>query len=241
MFNSNIITNQFVRINQTPASISERIMAKIIDDVIIVLYLVGFYYLAAHVYDRLNENYVFLYFQACILPIWMYNFLWETFNNGQSPGKYIMKIRVVNKDGSRPTLGSFFMRWLLDIIDTGFCGIGILFIILSKDSQRIGDIAAGTMVIRLVTYKDIHITLDDFYYAKKDYHPVYDEAKNLSQAQAEVIEKAIYSNREDKEMIMGDLATKVEKFLKVKPKDDNLETFLSTVLHDYQYYIMELI
>ena len=241
MLNSNIITNQFVRISQTPASISERIVAKIIDLVIIILYAVGFYYFTDYVAKFFSTKLFISCFLLCSLPIWAYDFLWETFNEGQSPGKYIMKIRVVNKDGSRPTLGSFFMRWLLNIIDEGFCAIGILVIILSKNSQRIGDLAAGTMVIKLINYKDIHITLDEFYYAKKDYHPVYDEAKKLSQAQVAVIEKALYSTREDKEEQLNVLAQKVERFLQVTPKENSKEKFLATLLHDYQYYIMELI
>lgn len=241
MTHSDIITNQFVRINQIPASIGERVLAKVIDIVIIILYSVGFFYLTRNVYDFMGENVRFFYFLTVTLPIWAYDFLWETFNEGQSPGKYIMKIRVVNKDGSRPTLGSFFMRWLLGMIDAGLCGIGILVIILSKHSQRIGDLAAGTMVIKLVNYKDIHITLDEFYYAKKDYHPVYDEAKKLSQAQVEVIEKAIYSTRDDREAQLNALSVKVERFLHVTPKENSKEKFLATLLHDYQYYIMELI
>lgn len=241
MIHSDIITNQFVRINQTPASIGERILAKVIDLVIILLYSVGFYYLTSNIYDYMGEKMRLFYFLTVTLPIWAYDFLWETFNEGQSPGKYIMKIRVVNKDGSRPTLGSFFMRWLLSMIDTGLCGIGILVIILSKHSQRIGDLAAGTMIIKLVNYKDIHITLDEFYYAKKNYHPVYDEAKKLSQAQVEVIEKAIYSTREDREVQLNALSEKVERFLHVTPKENSKEKFLATLLHDYQYYIMELI
>lgn len=241
MLHSDIITNQFVRISQTPASISERILAKIIDYVIIILYSTGLYYFTRTIHNELGNHVFIIYCLFVTLPVWAYDFLWETFNNGQSPGKYIMKIRVVNKDGSCPTLGSFFMRWILNIIDIGFSGIGILVIILSKDSQRIGDLAAGTMVIKLVNYQDIHISLDEFYYAKKDYHPVYDEAKKLSQAQAEVIEKAIYSTREDREEQLNALSEKVERFLQITPKENSKEKFLATLLHDYQYYIMELI
>lgn len=241
MEKSNIITSQFVRINQTPASIVDRVLARIIDYIIIVLYVVAMLTLFSKMH--LNSSVPIILF--LLIPTMGYDLIWETFNNGQSPGKYIMKTRVVNKDGSRPSLGSFFMRWLLSLVDIGMSGIGLLVILLTKDSQRLGDLAAGTMVIKLMDYKKHPISLDEFYYAKKDYHPVYEEAKNLSSAQAELIEKALYSQREDRDYQIATLAEKVIKFLdiaeKVKQKSSSKEKFLATILHDYQYYLMELI
>ena len=189
-----------------------------------------------------------MFFFLIILPLWLYDFLWETFNEGQSPGKYIMKIRVVNKDGSRPTMGSFFMRWLLSTIDVGLSGIGLLFILLTKNAQRLGDLAAGTMVIKQVNLDKIHVSLDEFYYAKKDYRPVYEEAKNLSQAQIEVIEKAVYGGNGEHENQIATLADKVAKFLGIEDKlkasiqkGNSKEKFLATILHDYNYYLLELV
>ncbi len=45
MTNSNIITNQFVRINQTPASIGERVLARILDTIFISFGFTGVYLL----------------------------------------------------------------------------------------------------------------------------------------------------------------------------------------------------
>lgn len=242
MTNSNIITNQFVRINQTPASIGERVLARILDTIFISFGFTGVYFLFDGLMGSMDETrwLMFLFFMLVIF-IWMYDFWWETFNNGQTPGKYIMKLRVINKNGSRPTMGSFFMRWLLSTIDVGCGGIGMLFILLTKNSQRLGDLAAGTMVIKLTDIRKIHISLDEFYYAKKDYHPVYEEAKNLSQAQVAVIEKALYSSNGNHENQIETLAAKVAKFLKVQPKENSKEKFLATILYDYNYYLMELI
>ena len=245
MTHTDIITNQFVRIAQTPASIAERIFARIIDDIIIfVIYASVFY-----VWTYFTNNDPFFWFMLLFtLAFWLWDFLWETFNDGKTPGKKILKIRVINKDGSRPNLGSFFMRWLLGNIDIGCSCIGLLFILLTKDSQRLGDLAAGTMVIKEVNIEDIHVSLDEFYYAKKDYHPTYEEAKNLSQAQVELIEKTVYSGNDKHEEQVDALARKVTKFLGIEDrlktslqKGNSKEKFLATILHDYNYYLMELI
>ena len=241
MGNSNIITRQFVRISQTPASIGERILARIIDYAIITFYVIGIVFVIDSIAPYMNSNWNFLMLFLITMPVWLYDLLWETFNNGQSPGKHIMKIKVVNKDGSRPSLGSFFMRWLLSFVDIGVSGIGLLVILLTKDSQRLGDLAAGTMIIKLLDYTKYHVTLDEFYYVKKDYHPTYEEAKDLSQGQVELIEKTLYSTRDDHDAQIAALADKVEKFLHIHPKENSKEAFLATILHDYQYYAMELI
>lgn len=249
MTSSNITTNQFVRIDQTPASIAERVIARIIDMVIAGIIGTATMYIYFFELDYETKNQLnYLFFFLIILPLWLYDFLWETFNEGQSPGKYIMKIRVVNKDGSRPTMGSFFMRWLLSTIDVGLSGIGLLFILLTKNAQRLGDLAAGTMVIKQVNLDKIHVSLDEFYYAKKDYRPVYEEAKNLSQAQIEVIEKAVYGGNGEHENQIATLADKVAKFLEIEDKlkasiqkGNSKEKFLATILHDYNYYLLELV
>ena len=249
MTSSNITTNQFVRIDQTPASIAERVIARIIDMVIAGIIGTATMYIYFFELDYETKNQLnYLFFFLIILPLWLYDFLWETFNEGQSPGKYIMKIRVVNKDGSRPTMGSFFMRWLLSTIDVGLSGIGLLFILLTKNAQRLGDLAAGTMVIKQVNLDKIHVSLDEFYYAKKDYRPVYEEAKNLSQAHIELIEKAVYGGNGEHENQIATLADKVAKFLGIEDKlkasiqkGNSKEKFLATILHDYNYYLLELV
>lgn len=108
MTNSNIITNQFVRINQTPASIGERVLARILDTIFISFGFTGVYLLFDGLMGSMDETrwLMFLFFMLVIF-IWMYDFWWETFNNGQTPGKYIMKLRVINKNGSRPTMALF--------------------------------------------------------------------------------------------------------------------------------------
>lgn len=97
--------------------------------------------------------------------------------------------------------------------------------------RRLGGRNNGHQTYR---HPKIHISLDEFYYAKKDYHPVYEEAKNLSQAQVAVIEKALYSSNGNHENQIETLADKVAKFLKVQPKEiarkNSLLPFFMTII-----------
>lgn len=78
------------------------------------------------------------------------------FNHGQSFGKKLINIRVVKVDGSTPSIGSYLLRWLLFPIDGPITsGLGLLVVLLNKNNQRLGDLAAGTMVIKEKNYRKI--------------------------------------------------------------------------------------
>ncbi len=239
MAESTIITGQFVRISQTPASIGERFLALLIDYILIGLYLYSTLALISW-FQTSTDFMVTIFLIMIYLPVLLYSFLCETFNHGQSLGKRLMNIRVVKADGSTPSIGSYLLRWLLFPIDFFFTGgIGILSILLTKNSQRLGDLAAGTMVIKENNYRKIHVSLDEFDYLTKNYHPTYPQAADLSLEQVNVITRTLQSGKKDRMQRIAQLARKVQELLSVTPREGSLEHFLQTILRDYQYYALE--
>ena len=65
---------------------------------------------------------------------------------GRTVGKMILGLRVVRTDGGTPDTAALLIRNFLRVIDIFL--IGMLFIAVSPMRQRIGDVAAGTVVIR---------------------------------------------------------------------------------------------
>ncbi len=90
---------------------------------------------------------VFLIFAGYFI---IFEWLW----NGQTPGKRLLKLRVIREDGRPLTLWEAIARNLLRIGDAvpGFVlpvySIGLIVIFLSGRDQRLGDIFAGTVVVR---------------------------------------------------------------------------------------------
>jgi uncharacterized RDD family membrane protein YckC len=90
---------------------------------------------------------VFLIFSGYFI---LFEWLW----NGQTPGKRLMKLRVIREDGRPITLWEAVARNLLRIFDAipgGFIPIyslGLISIFLSSRDQRFGDMFSGTVVIR---------------------------------------------------------------------------------------------
>lgn len=86
------------------------------------------------------------------LIYWGYFVIFETLWNGQTPGKRIMKLRVVREDGRPIRFFEAFVRNLLrialDFQPLPSYAVGVMAIIFSSRSKRIGDLVAGTVVIK---------------------------------------------------------------------------------------------
>lgn len=81
---------------------------------------------------------------------WGYYLFFESYWNGQTPGKRRLHIRVVRRDGAPITLIESLVRNLVRIVDFlpfGY-GVGIITMFVHPHSCRLGDLAAGTLVVR---------------------------------------------------------------------------------------------
>jgi uncharacterized RDD family membrane protein YckC len=85
-----------------------------------------------------------------LVMVWAYFILLEWLWNGQTIGKRAYRLRVINEDGSPARFTAVLIRNLLRLVDflPALYGVGVLVIVLSPKSQRLGDLAAGTYVVR---------------------------------------------------------------------------------------------
>jgi uncharacterized RDD family membrane protein YckC len=97
-------------------------------------------------FDRLGQG-IFL---ICLFLLeWFYPVLFEVLKNGATPRKRSMGIRVVNDNGTPVSWNTSILRNLLRVADFAplFYGFGIVAMLLNSDFKRLGDMAAGTLVI----------------------------------------------------------------------------------------------
>jgi len=85
-----------------------------------------------------------------VLIAWSYYVLLEWLWQGQTVGKRMYGLRVIRDDGAPAGFVAILLRNLVRLVDflPGLYGLGLMVIILSPRSQRLGDIAAGTFVVR---------------------------------------------------------------------------------------------
>ena len=239
----NIITGQYVQISQTPASVWARIAGRLIDQIVLFTYTFMMIYLIdlADWSPETQTDWLMLF--VAILPITFYTPAMEMMNNGRTIGKMAMRCRVVMADGSSPSIGALLMRWVMMPFDLYLSGgLGIFFIVFTKNQQRIGDLAAGTMVIKEGGYEQFSVSLDEFTHISRNYTPHYPQAALLTQGQADVIERVIRTSslERDGERIAA-LATKIRQTLDIQSNERSDIGFLYTLLHDYQYYLLEVV
>ncbi len=91
-----------------------------------------------------------LWVMATLLIAWSYfiglEWLWE----GRTLGKRMFGLRVISADGSPASFIAVVIRNLLRVVDflPAFYGLGLVAIVATARSQRLGDLAAGTFVVR---------------------------------------------------------------------------------------------
>ena len=90
--------------------------------------------------------------------LWGYYIYFETSWNGQTPGKRWVGIRVLRQNGMPVTLSEVVIRNLVRLIDflPILYGVGIVAMFVDQQSRRLGDLAAGTVVVRV--HQDVSLT-----------------------------------------------------------------------------------
>lgn len=236
IINEGMITGQYVKIQPTVASVGDRIFAQLIDWGMLLAYLTMI--ISVGVEGNIQNEWFWI-ISIGLIPLF-YTLVLEIFNEGQSIGKMVMKMQVVKLDGSRPTLGAYLMRWLLFIVDGPLTSyMGLIVMVLTRNNQRLGDLAAGTIVIKKQKYKKIQISLDEYDYLMMNYTPRYPQAADLSLEQIEIITRTISINQKDFALRIAKLANKVREKLNIERKETDDTAFLHRIVRDYQYYALE--
>lgn len=85
------------------------------------------------------------------VSLWFYNVLFEVFSHGSTPGKKALGLRVMNANGTPVGWTGSLLRNLIRFVDTlpGCYAFGCISVLLSRQFQRLGDLAAGTIVVHV--------------------------------------------------------------------------------------------
>ena len=153
-----IETPENVELERRLAGIGSRFLAGLVDVllifliVIVLLVLLWAVFLASFVdKSRIGTTWgLIILIVAAFILYWGYFAIFELATNGQSPGKKYMKIRVVKLEGGAITFPDVAIRNLLRAVDAM---PGVLYFVaglcmfVTKRCQRLGDLAAGTLVV----------------------------------------------------------------------------------------------
>lgn len=240
-----INTSQNVNINFNTASIGERILAFVIDMLIKGAYLLIFFWLffrvlnLGSVLDGLDNWSEMAVMIIITFPIHIYTLVSESLMEGQTFGKKLVKIKVVKIDGFQASFGDYLMRWFFRLIDVfSNSGIvGLITMIVSKNTQRLGDMASGTAVISLKNKVNIsHTILENL---KVDYVPLFPQVIALTDNDVRIIKENYQKALKiDDRQVVSKLSTKIKEILKLEidPTKMTERQFINVIIKDYNFY-----
>ena len=237
MSNLYINTTQNIRLFFTPANVGERILAHLVDLLIRIAYLILAFFLfkdSLNIYVGYGTSLIIL----ILIPFVFYSLVCETFLEGHTLGKMLLKIKVVKVDGYQANFLDYFIRWIFSLVDIYLTPFpGILAMSLNQHTRRIGDLAAGTAVIsEKAAYNLSHTILMDI---QEDYKPYF--AKNLITGFSDNDMRIVKENmqialKNNNAVLMGKIGDKVLSVMNLtNPFPDNLQ-LLDTLLKDYNYF-----
>lgn len=241
MSNLSINTTQNVNLDYKIVGLGERIVAFLIDVFILYMYLMLVNLITTAMGYVFSDSWtVFGLSSLIFLPAMFYTLLCHIIFNGRTLGKLIMKMRVVKVDGSPVHWSSYLIRWTLRIVDIWlfFGAVGILAILFTDKKQRVGDAAAGTVVISTKQKTRIsHTILEE---VTSDYQPVFLNVTQLQDKDIRLIKETfLIAKRTSDYKTLKELRLKIESILGTESKLYDKE-YIDTVLKDYNYYTQKM-
>jgi uncharacterized RDD family membrane protein YckC len=224
-----------IEVEFATAPFHRRLFAWVLDFIILLSYL----WVSNKVLDNLlgefwDTEYEWLNVLH-ILPFLLYHPLMEIFLNGQSLGKRALRIKVITMEGGQPSVSQYLIRWMFRLIDVClFLMPGFFSIILSQRSQRLGDMAAGTIVIDTRASTSWQDTI--FTEIETTYKPKYPQVMQLTDKDINTLKSIInaVTKRNDYELAHR-ISERIQSKLNMQADEDSL-TFLKRLLKDYNFY-----
>lgn len=135
-----------VQLELTLAGLGTRMIAQMLDWLIKLGVALGLLLLLMP--SRLGST--LLLVSVTLVSFFGYELFFETIWSGRTPGKRASRVRVVMADGSPVTFTAALVRSLLRIVDflPTLYGLGAILVFVTSKNQRLGDLAAGTIVVR---------------------------------------------------------------------------------------------
>lgn len=264
MRNVTVNTPFYIDLEFTTAPMSRRIGAVLLDMLLLMIYMMLIYRYVFISFDMGTQmNQMLMMMSISILPF-LYFPLCEILMNGQTLGKKITGIKVIDINGNEAGISQYLLRWLIGfgnytvfllpyIIANGglelmLTVITFLFImcifyapdflssIISSKHQRLADIAAGTVVIDIKKKMDFSETI--FLEMNEDKTGAkYPEVMRLSDKDINGIKNLLHKkskSRDDWEY-KATIVQKICTTLKIESKEIDDTAFLEQLLKDYNY------
>jgi uncharacterized RDD family membrane protein YckC len=147
-----VLTTEKVPFTYRVAGLGSRFLAGLVDLVALVgLFFVGWLFSVVLEIGRAGLGHA-LFLLWLFLLVWGYFLLWEWLWDGQTPGKRLLGIRVIRRNGTSLGFAGSALRNVLRVVDLLFppvYGLGFTVAACNRENLRLGDLAADTVVVHV--------------------------------------------------------------------------------------------
>jgi len=142
-------TPEGIELHLPLAGLMPRASAWLIDALIRAGVYTGLYFVFLILGIFFGEGVIGLGLITMFIIEWFYPVLFEVLRKGQTPGKRTYNLKVIHDDGTPVGWGASMIRNLLRVADFFplLYGFGVISMMLNRDFKRLGDLAAGTVVV----------------------------------------------------------------------------------------------
>lgn len=233
----------------------KRLIAYFLDLILLLGYMFFMKYLIFIITDISFEKAYSLDILFICIPILLYNLICEIALHGQSLGKKAMGIRVLSLEGGDASLSQYILRWMfrvwewplffsvllpdqyfvLKVFLFALGGIIVIIIIaVTANNQRLGDLAANTVIVNTRIQSSIHDTVF-MEITQKDYVVKFPQVLKLSDRDINTIKTVLNdtykrNNFETAHRIAG----RIKAVLQIET-DMEVDMFLQQLIADYNY------
>ncbi len=241
MSNIAINTTQNVNLDYKIASIGDRMLAFLIDFFVLLVYGILLGYLSDLIDFAFDDNWTTMGLVSLfVLPAMCYSLLMQSLFNGRTVGKMIMNTRVVRVDGMPVNWSNYLIRWTLRLVDIWLLQaiVGVLAMLFTDKTQRLGDSAAGTVVIS--TKKKTKISHTILSEVEEEYIPTFTQVTLLMDEDIRLIKETL--NIVVKSYDLKTLKVLREKVEGILQSDSSLpdKAYIELVLKDYTYFTQNI-
>ncbi len=236
-----ITTSQNIDVEYELASLGDRIIARIIDNVILIAYIILIFVIIGFSnFESFVGNYAWLVI-FLFLPVLFYDIASEMIFNGQSAGKKVMAIKVISLSGEQPSFSQYLNRWFFRLVDftISWSLLAVIMVAATDKKQRLGDLVAGTVLIKTKTRTQLQSTL----YQQVDvaYQVSYPEVINLKDSDMQLVKEVILTvYKTGNTMLALQAQQKIEQTLNIMSRQQEPLQFLQVVLSDYNHITSQL-
>ncbi|MEM7656270.1 MAG: RDD family protein [Bacteroidota bacterium] len=243
-----IPTTQNIELEYPVANVGDRIVGGLVDVLILIAYWVFWLLILEEGFwddvfatEEVNQTTQTLGILV-LLPAVFYSAICEILMDGQTFGKKLTKTRTIRLDGASPTISQYLLRWVMRMVDIlllGFPGlVGLITMGVNKKGQRLGDLVAGTTVIKL---KLVTSFMDTIYVETTDsYELVFPEITRLRDRDVSILKEVLdVALKSDNPKLLAKLSEKIKSVTGIQ-SDLVPRKFLETVLSDYNHYYGKL-